>query len=157
MFYVGVIVTTILMSVDADLIKHDLSSQPKCKEVTRRAVFRRECGWETGLYRNLDHYYLNGRIIAYKIQWFNGSWSGWYVPGVNDIDGKVNVYRHSCRHFPWKLNSVRKIWSYFYDHTHKYILCVDRHWEKAEETRGRPSKCNLVVVYLYVARYRIKI
>ncbi len=51
-------------------------------------------------------------ILQYRIQWFDGSWSPWYVPGVNDVDWKTNLD-----------GSQRRIWSYFDDHTHEYIYC----------------------------------
>ncbi|XP_041346997.1 uncharacterized protein LOC121366732 [Gigantopelta aegis] len=96
-------------------------SQGKCKEVTEDAT--RDCRWPAGLYPFVDQLVKGGRIIAYKIRWFNGSWSGWYVPGVNDIDGKFNPSSRSCS-LPYLRNSMRRMWSYFYDHTHKYIICT---------------------------------
>jgi hypothetical protein len=51
-------------------------------------------------------------ILQYRIEWFDGSWSPWYVPGVNDLDWKNNLD-----------GTARRIWSYFDDHTHEYILC----------------------------------
>jgi len=61
----------------------------------------------------VDFQVLGGKIYAYKIQWFNGSWSGWYIPGVNDIDYKKNLN-----------GTLRRMWSYFYDHSFLYIICV---------------------------------
>ncbi|MCX6751592.1 MAG: peptidoglycan-binding protein [Candidatus Nomurabacteria bacterium] len=52
-------------------------------------------------------------IIKYRIQWSNGGWSDWYVPGVNDQDSKNNLD-----------GTARRIWSYFDDHTHEYIKCL---------------------------------
>jgi hypothetical protein len=51
-------------------------------------------------------------ILQYRIKWFDGSWSPWYVPGVNDRDWEDNPD-----------GTARRIWSYFDDHTHEYILC----------------------------------
>ncbi|MCL4403930.1 hypothetical protein M1432_01105 [Patescibacteria group bacterium] len=51
-------------------------------------------------------------IARYRIQWFDGSWSPWYVPGVNDVDQLDNID-----------GTQRRIWSYFDDHTHEYIYC----------------------------------
>ncbi len=51
-------------------------------------------------------------ILQYRIQWVAGSWSPWYVPGVNDLDWKNNLD-----------GTARRIWSYFDDHTHEYINC----------------------------------
>ena len=52
-------------------------------------------------------------ILQYRIQWFGGSWSNWYVPGVNDVDTKLNLD-----------GTQRRMWSYFDDHTHEYIKCL---------------------------------
>ncbi|MDQ1281729.1 MAG: hypothetical protein QG630_80 [Patescibacteria group bacterium] len=52
-------------------------------------------------------------ILKYRIQWFNGSWSPWYVPGVNDQDWKNNYD-----------GTTRRIWSYFDDHVHEYEKCI---------------------------------
>lgn len=110
-----------LVSGYNDLVLHDISTQPRCREVVRARTAK--CEWKMGLYHNIDNRMLNGTIAAYKIQWFNGAWSGWYVPGVNDLDGKFNINPVSCGSFPQKSNTMRKMWSYFFDHTHKYILC----------------------------------
>lgn len=67
--------------------------------------------WKFGLSLNVDQTVLRGKIVAYKIQYPAGQWSGWFVPGVNDIDTKLN----GC--------AMRRQWSYFYDHTHSYIIC----------------------------------
>jgi len=53
-------------------------------------------------------------ILQYRIQWFNGNWSPWYTPGVDDIDWKTNLD-----------DTQRRVWSYFADHSHEYIVCVD--------------------------------
>ncbi|KAH3805712.1 hypothetical protein DPMN_134019 [Dreissena polymorpha] len=37
-----------------------------------------------------------GRIIAYRIQWFNGSWSTWFGPDLNDLDIKFNINSATC-------------------------------------------------------------
>lgn len=104
-----------------DLVIHNITTQPKCREVIRPRTLK--CEWKVGLYRNIDYLMLKGTIAAYQIRWFSGAWSGWFVPGFNDLDGKFNPYRVSCGSFPTKSNTMRRMWSYFYDHTHKYILC----------------------------------
>lgn len=89
-------------------IVYDLSTQSSCTEKTSGPTGK---DWGS-LSRNLDYKYFGGRIIGYKIKWFNGSWSGWYVPGVNDID--------------WKYSSakgLRRVWAYFGDHSFSYIIC----------------------------------
>ncbi|XP_041347366.1 uncharacterized protein LOC121367323 [Gigantopelta aegis] len=117
------LMTALLVNVSesySDLVIYKLI-QGKCKEVTERAT--RDCRWVAGLYPFVDHLVKRGRIVAYQIRWFNGRWSSWYVPGVNDVDGKFNPYTRRCS-VPYMSKSMRRMWSYFYDHTHKYILCT---------------------------------
>ncbi|GAV04829.1 hypothetical protein RvY_15049 [Ramazzottius varieornatus] len=95
-----------------ECVIYDLTSQSSCTEMTENA--NGDADWKAGLSLTVDAMKLGGKIAAYQIQWFNGQWSGWYVPGTNDLD--------------WKLNGppgcvMRRVWSYFFDHTHKYILC----------------------------------
>ncbi len=99
----------------SDRMLHDISTQNRCTVKTSGAS--RNSLWHRGMSANVDQDVLNGEIIAYQIRWFNGRWSGWYVPGVNDVDTKVN------RNNSAKNNTLRRVWSYFYDHTHKYIIC----------------------------------
>ncbi|CAF2105780.1 unnamed protein product [Rotaria magnacalcarata] len=90
----------------------DIASQGSCTEVSNQPASR-DIRWpHSGIDSNIDWAIKCGDIIAYKIQWFSGGWSGWYVPGVNDMDTKVN-----------NGNGLRRMWSYFYDHTHSYIIC----------------------------------
>ena len=99
-------------------IGHDISTQDKCEEVTSPPS--RDRRWYEGLSLHVDSEILNGRIVAYKIRWFSGTWSGWYVPGVNDIDQKFNDSNwpgNMAKH-----NTMRRMWSYFYDHEHTYIM-----------------------------------
>lgn len=51
-------------------------------------------------------------ILRYRIQWFSGGWSDWYIPGQNDIDWLTNLD-----------GTKRRVWSYFDDHTHEYEVC----------------------------------
>lgn len=53
-------------------------------------------------------------IIEYRIQWFNGGWSPWYVPGVGDLDSKTNYD-----------GTKRLLWSYFQDHNYEIKTCDD--------------------------------
>jgi hypothetical protein len=94
-----------------DCVKHDLTTQVSCTEVTEGPTF--DMRWVKGLNLNVDQTIKGGRIVAFKLQWFNGNWSGWFVPGLNDIDVKYNVGN----------NTMRRWWSYFYDHTHTYVIC----------------------------------
>lgn len=49
-------------------------------------------------------------VIRYKIQWFNGAWSDYYFPGVNDVYQKSG---ENARHY----------WACFNDHTHLMEYC----------------------------------
>jgi len=95
----------------SDCVIYDLSTQSSCTEVNEGATF--DSRWTAGLSSQADQTILGGHIIAYKIQYGNGTWSGWFAPGVNDIDIKFNP----------STNTERRQWSYFYDHTHDYIIC----------------------------------
>ena len=103
-----------------DRVIYQTNTQQTCVEVTRGPTF--DCRWPAGLNLNVDQIVLHGDIVAFKIRWFSGAWSGWYVPGVNDIDGKFNTASRRCS-IPYRANTMRRTWSYFYDHTHTYILC----------------------------------
>lgn len=88
----------------------DISSQGSCTQVSDEPPLGD--GWPPGIDVNLDWAVKCGDIIAYKLQWFNGAWSDWFVTGVNDLDEKVDVG-----------NGLRRKWRYFADHTHTYIIC----------------------------------
>ena len=94
-----------------DCIEHNISTQDICEESI--APPQRDSRWHQDLSLQTDQLILDGDIVAYQIRWFNGNWSKWYVPGVNDIDHKYNLNN----------NTMRRMWSYFYDHEHKYIIC----------------------------------
>jgi hypothetical protein len=94
-----------------DHISHEISTQDICLEIT--SLPQRDSRWYQGLSLQIDQEILSGKVIAYQIRWFNGNWSTWFVPGVNDIDHKYNP----------STNTMRRMWSYFYDHEHRYILC----------------------------------
>lgn len=64
--------------------------------------------WVNSLDLDLDIRILNQKIIAYQIQWFSGSWSGWYVPGINDLYQKAG-------------EPLRRVWATFNDHNYRYI------------------------------------
>jgi hypothetical protein len=69
-----------------------------------------------------DQIVEGGRIAAYKIRWFSGRWSNWFVPGVNDLGPKFNINPKTCS-LSYRAKSMRRRWSNFYDHTHKFIIC----------------------------------
>lgn len=103
--------------------------QGSCKEVTRVAT--NDCQWNAGLYPYTDFKLLKGgKIAAYQIQWFSGTWSGWYVPGVNDIDAKFNpgispTCLDSVDVSSGASKTLRRMWSYFADHKHRFIVCYN--------------------------------
>ena len=91
-----------------------------CKMYTKPVTA--DCRWKSSFDTRLDETILHGKIAAYQIQWFNGEWSVWFVPGLNDIDWKFNPTDVDCE-LPIQANSLRRVWAYFYDHRHRYILC----------------------------------
>jgi hypothetical protein len=88
-----------------------ISSQDICLEIVSQP--QRDSRWYEGLSLQIDREILGGKVIAYQIRWFNGYWSTWFVPGVNDIDHKYNPVN----------NTMRRMWSYFDDHEQRYIIC----------------------------------
>lgn len=88
-----------------------LNTEDVCTQVT--SDYHNDIRWAAGLSLEVDQAIRGGNIVAYKIQWSNGTWSPWYVSGVNDIDYKYNTAS----------NTMRRMWSYFYDHKHSYIIC----------------------------------
>ncbi|KAL3853363.1 hypothetical protein ACJMK2_016911 [Sinanodonta woodiana] len=113
--------TSVESCVTKDCVIYDLSSQTVCTEVSEEPATY-DCRWASGLNINVDEVILKGRIVAYKIKWFGGYWSGWFVTGINDIDIKYNTAERRCS-IPCKANTMRRMWSYFYDHIHSYIFC----------------------------------
>jgi hypothetical protein len=95
----------------SDCVKYDLSTQDICTEESSGPTS--DIRWTEGLSTEVDQTILGGNVVAFKLQWFNGNWSNWYVVGANDIDIKYKTQN----------NTMRRRWSYFYDHTHKYIIC----------------------------------
>jgi len=100
-------------------VQHDISTQDTCIEV-KSAPDREEHRWYQGLSRSVDAEILGGRVVAYQIHWFTGGWSRWFVPGVNDIDHKYNDSGHAAN--TASHNTLRRMWSYFHDHEHRYLL-----------------------------------
>ncbi|KAK3579776.1 hypothetical protein CHS0354_018212 [Potamilus streckersoni] len=120
-FLMTVIDTYVESCPTNDCIIYDISSQTACTGVSEESPTY-DCRWSSGLNINVDEVIRKGRIVAYKIKWFGGYWSGWYVPGINDIDVKYNTVERNCS-IPCKANTMRRMWSYFYDHIHTYIIC----------------------------------
>ncbi|KAK3579775.1 hypothetical protein CHS0354_018211 [Potamilus streckersoni] len=106
-----------------ECVTYDISTEANCTEVSFE-IPTYDCRWNAGLDLNVDQVILGGRIVAYRIEWGGGGWSDWYVPGINDLDGKYNPYDQfpSC-HVQFKKMGMRRTWTYFYDHNHMYIIC----------------------------------
>ncbi len=94
-----------------ECILYDLSSESSCVYESHDPTYIST--WYAGLDSNIDTQLAGGKIAAYRILWSGGFWSSWFVPGVNDLDWKFNTDTM----FP------RRVWSYFYDHSHEYIIC----------------------------------
>jgi hypothetical protein len=106
-----------------DCVRHEITIvQDVCTEVANNPATR-NARWMNSLSLQVDDQMLGGNIIAYKLRWSDGSWSAWIVPGVNDIDTKFNVSSEVRNGVPIQANSMRRLWSYFYDHTYSYIIC----------------------------------
>lgn len=95
-----------------DCVAYKIDTQPVCTEEIKSPQGK-AAGWDVGLATDLDRKNYGGTIVAYQIQWGNGSWSGWYAKGQNDIDWKYNPGP----------NTLRRVWSYFTDHNHKILIC----------------------------------
>ena len=96
----------------------DITTQTSCvQEGTEDAPIAAtsDVRWKQGLSTEVDHTVTGCNIVAHKVQWSNGSWTDWYVVGVNDIDLKYNPSN----------GTLRRMWAYFYDHNHLYIKCCD--------------------------------
>ncbi len=103
-----------------DCVSYNLSTQDECVMFDRQATGDQR--WTSGLSLDVDGELFVERgqrqwnVQAYRIQWFNGTWSGWYVAGVNDLDHKYNPGP----------NTMRRMWSYFADHAHQTLACRRR-------------------------------
>lgn len=81
-----------------------------CKAVRQQAT--RNPRWKQNLSLTVPQEILGASIPVYQIQWFNGKWSKLYTTGDGDIDWKDNG--------PGK---QRRVWSYFFDHNHRFVVC----------------------------------
>ena len=72
----------------------------------------------------LDMKKLGCRIVAYRIQWFNGQWSNWFVPGVNDL------YKKSSE-------TLRRYWACFNDHHFEIIYTAEKKLDFSKTAAGK--------------------
>jgi len=96
----------------------DITTQTSCvQEGTEGSPIAAtsDARWKQGLSTEVDRTVTGCNIVAHKLQWGTGSWTDWYVVGVNDIDPKYNTSN----------GALRRMWAYFYDHKHLYIKCCD--------------------------------
>lgn len=103
--------------------------------------------WSDGLSLDIDNTILGVNVGIYRIRWFNGSWSKWYTPGVDDIDWKTNYD-----------GTQRRVWSYFEDHHHqRYIDSGVRAptWD-SRWTQGLSGNTDNVMLGKDIAMYRIR-
>lgn len=101
----------------------DITTQAVCTQVGSEGnplVPTHDLRWVQGLSTEVDHAITGCNIVAHKLRWGGGSWSDWYVVGVNDIDPKYNYASYSPGN-----GSLRRMWAYFYDHSHVYIQCCE--------------------------------
>lgn len=113
-------------AAQADRI-YNAGTQPTCTQVgsdTAPISATYNSAWNVdSLNRMLDRTVYRGDIMAYKIRWFNGTWSGWYVKGVNDtFEGSYSPITPTPTS-PLNMAKARLAWVYFYDHQHQYIIC----------------------------------
>ena len=97
----------------ANCIPYWLDNQVVCTESGTLPPLRTD-KWST-INANIDIKNLGVRVMAYKIQWFDKTWSGWYFPGVNDLDGKSTTVNGK--------KYLKRVWAYFVDHNYKYVTC----------------------------------
>lgn len=115
------------------------------KETTEQPTF--EIRWSQGLAVDNDVRIIGKMIVGYQIQWFNGSWSQVYTPGVDDIDWVTN-----------NDGSQRRVWSYFYDHTHRYYTGTDVQEAATNDPRWRQGLSTALdnqIIGKDIASYRI--
>lgn len=46
------------------------------------------------------------KILVYRVKWFKGGWSQWFIPGINDSDSK---------------DATKLVWRHLYDHDFEYF------------------------------------
>lgn len=118
----------------------------QCLNVTTENATR-EARWGQGVDVDLDVRIIGKMIVGYQIQWNNGSWSQVYTPGVDDIDWVTNN------------GAPRRVWSYFYDHTHRYYTGVDVQATATKDprwTQGTSLALDNQIIGKDITSYRIQ-
>ena len=77
-------------------------------QVVRRPPIRNQN--RNSHWRTINDKDAHQEILMYRIRWFNGSWSSWMLPGVNDQHHKLD----------------RQHWNCFYDHHHEYVQIMTK-------------------------------
>lgn len=113
LFIILAVLASLTLRSYGQLITYSITSQAVCTQSSINLPTNNNNWWLNGLNIRADEKILGVRIIAYKLRWFSGAWSDWFVVGVNDLDTKYNT----------ATNSLRRMWSYFDDHQHQYIFC----------------------------------
>lgn len=81
---------------------------------TQKFSPQRDVEWvNQSLNLSLDQIKFGCDIIAYRIKWSSGAWSGWYAPGVNDLYKKAN-------------EPLRRYWATFNDHEFEIIYTAEQ-------------------------------
>jgi hypothetical protein len=114
----------------------DITTQASCTQMgteSNPAAPANDSRWVQGLSTEVDYTVTGCDVVAHKIQWSQGTWSDWYMVGVNDLDMKYNTSD----------GTLRRMWAYFTDHNHLYIKCCapDSNIQKT----GLPAGLNLLL------------
>ena len=106
-------------NIDSQQTLLDVSTQAICTESGILAASGDSRWMQASLDTNVDWAITCGDIVAFKLEWFpagSGKWSSWFVVGVNDVDSKSDG----------PSRTVKRMWSYFPDHRHIYIICKQK-------------------------------
>ncbi|CAF0745387.1 unnamed protein product [Adineta steineri] len=115
--FVLFIISAIIYNIYCQQTLVDVSTQALCTQSAIQNPSGENRWAQAGLDTNVDIALKCGDIIAFKIESFpvgSGKWTDWYVVGVNDIDTKTDG----------SSLTVKRMWSYFADHRHQYIICT---------------------------------
>ena len=123
----------VLPDVFADSFRDDLAISLDCPAGGKQTLMRppqRKVNQEDYWSYVREGVRVKLNVLKYRIRWFNGNWSPWYYPGFWDIDWKTN-----------KDSSIRRVWSYFDDHTHELVTCPDKEFPLHEMFGKKTDSC----------------